>query len=244
MFDPLTRRADLRERMDDPDCREDHLLRTLRQFTSINFLVARYRTVLGRWVLDDMARDPTRAYRLADLGAGGCDIDAWLLREARRRGLRLRVTACDADPRVVAYACAAYGQDPDLQVQTLDVVRQTLDEPVDYTFGNHFLHHLTDDTIVQLLQCWSPVTRRSMVFSDLLRSRWAYAGFYLTSWLYRCSFAREDGLVSIRKGFRAEELTRLARKAGCSDVAVVDTLVPSRLVLRIAPGATEAPGVS
>lgn len=46
MFPDFSNRADIDELMDAPDCDEVKLLRTVRQFSSINGLVSRYRTVL------------------------------------------------------------------------------------------------------------------------------------------------------------------------------------------------------
>ena len=79
MIPSLAQRVNLSEKMDDVNCCEERLLRTIRQFASINRFVSRYRTILRRWVLSDMLRDVTREYHLVDMGAGGCDIDVWLL---------------------------------------------------------------------------------------------------------------------------------------------------------------------
>jgi 2-polyprenyl-3-methyl-5-hydroxy-6-metoxy-1,4-benzoquinol methylase len=217
--------------MDDPDCSEERLLRTLHQFASINRLLSRYRTILRRWVLDDMARDPARDYHLLDLGAGGCDIDAWLLHRARRRHLRLRITAVDADPRVVQWAQTRHRSVPGLAIQCRDALSDPSDEPVDYLFANHFLHHLRDEDIVSLLRQWTPRVRRRIVLSDLRRSRWSYAAFSLFALAYRGSFTRSDGLLSIRKGFAPDELRDIAHVAGCAAHARIHRLLPGRLVL-------------
>lgn len=236
----LSRRADEPERMDSPDCDEDTLLRTIDQFDSINQLVSRYRPILTRYVLADMLQEPERDWHLLDMGAGGCDIDVWLLAEARQRGLSLRITACDVDARIVRHTQAKRGQVPGLTICRLDVLQDDVPEPVDYVFGNHFLHHLTNQEIVELLRRWGPRVRRRMIFSDLARKRISYAGFNLLSLFYRDSFAREDGLLSIRKGFRVSELYELACAAGIPEPALtVRTWFPGRLTLLV-PAAPDA----
>ena len=231
----LTCRADMPELMDDAGCDPEALLRTVDQFASINRLVSRYRTILNRWVLDDMRREPERAWHLLDMGAGGCDIDEWLLNAARRQGLNLRVTACDVDPRIVRDAQTRRGRLPGLTIRRLDVLSDDVDEPVDYVFGNHFLHHLSAEELPGLLRRWMPRVRRRMVFSDLSRDRYSYMGFFLLSLFYRNSFAREDGLMSIRKGFRVPELYALATQSGVPERAVtVQTHCPGRLALIVA----------
>ena len=231
MLPSLIDRAVLVERMDDPDCCEKRLLCTVRQFASLNRMVSRYGTILRRWVLADMLRDPDRAYHLLDMGAGGCDIDAWLLQEAQRLGLRLRVTACDSDARILGYARRVHQESSGLSFSSQDVLRDDSDMQVDYVFANHFLHHLSNDEIVKLLTRWAPRVRRSMVFSDLRRSRSAYVGHAVLSAFFPGGFIREDGLTSIRRGFRADELATLAQRAGLAPCASVHVFTPSRLVL-------------
>lgn len=235
MLPSLSHRAALVERMDEDDCCEKRLLRTVRQFSSLNRLVSRYRFILGHWVLNDMRRDRHRDYHLLDMGAGGCDIAAWLLCEARSLGLRLRVTACDSDARIVRYAGSVHAHTPGLTICSADVLRDDPAEVVDYVFANHFLHHLSDEQIVLLLMRWAPRVRRRLVFSDLRRSYSAYLGHALLSCFYPRSFIREDGLTSIRRGFRAEELLQLASQAGLGDISSVQALRPSRLVLVCEP---------
>jgi SAM-dependent methyltransferase len=232
MLPDFTSRALISELMDNPNCDETRLLRTIRQFASINRLVARYRTILARWVLDDMQQFPEKEYHLVDMGAGGCDIDAWLLKSARKRGLNLRITACDLDPRIIAYARAEYGHLPGLEIRELDLLEGGFDEPVDYVFANHFLHHLTSEQIIRLFRLWFPLVRRRMVFSDLLRSRAAYLGFSVFSLFYTNSFSRTDGLTSIQRGFLAAEFEALAKTA-LGTGFTTHRFLPGRLVLCI-----------
>lgn len=166
-----------KERMDDPHCDPQKLVRTVRQFRLINRLVARYRTILNRWILQDMRGAPEQAYRLVDLGAGGCDIPQWLLTQARRDQLTLDVEGWDNDPRITAYAQTTHDSTAALTIRTADALRTPIAQPVDYLFGNHFLHHLSDDDIVALIRRWAPHVRRYMIFSDLRRGLAPYMGF-------------------------------------------------------------------
>lgn len=233
MLPDLSVRSTINELMDEPDCDETRLLRTVRQFASINRQVARYRTILKRWVLADMLKDPKRKYHLVDMGAGGCDIDVWLLKAARKYGLNLRISACDIDQRIIDYARSAYGHFPGLHIRKMDLLSESFDEPVDYVFANHFLHHLPHEQIIRLLQLWQPRVRRRMVFSDLLRDKGAYLGYSALALFYPNSFARIDGLISIRKGFLPDELIGLARAADTKGKSAVQQLSPGRLVLCI-----------
>lgn len=226
----FTRRVLDAELMDDPACDERLLLRTIEQFATINRLVSRYRSSLTRTVLRDMAREPEREYHLLDLGAGGCDIPVWMLGEARRRGLRLRVTALDSDARVADWACARHAGVPGLSVVCARADGLARFGPVDYVFANHFLHHLPDAAVRAVLVETARVARRGYVFSDLRRGWPGYVGASLLLGLcFRGSFACPDGRLSVRRAFRPAELLALA-PAGPVPPRLVQML-PSRLVL-------------
>lgn len=213
------------ELMDDPECDEHQLYRTLDQFRIVNRLFSRYRTLLSHTVLRDM--HPDREYHLMDIGAGGCDIPVWLLGKARSRGLSLRITALDSDPRITRFAQARHGA-----VQGLHIVNDTGENlaqytPVDYVFANHVLHHLDTDTIKTFIETSTRLADRGVVFSDLKRSRWSYCVFSVAARVFRNSFTRTDGLLSIRRSFRPAELEALAKNT-CTSVS---TLSPGRINL-------------
>lgn len=219
------------ERMDDPACDARLLDRTLDQFVVMNRLVSRYRSILTRYVLRDMARAPKRVYRLLDLGAGGGDIARWLCEEATRRGWQLTVVAIDSDPRAIAYARARAGSAPGLEIHRADLMDMAAFGPVDYIFSNHVLHHLPDALLPRVMRLMDETATRCWLASDLLRSRISYTAFCLLAPFFRDSFTFEDGRRSIRRGFRVPELLAHARAAAPRATVRVERLFPGRLLL-------------
>jgi len=218
------------ELMDDPACDERLLRRTLGQFRLMNRLVSRYRHVLSRWVLRDMQRAPERAYHLVDVGAGGCDIALWLMAAARRRGLTLRITALDNDPRAVAFARERAGHIAGLDIRRGDLAALAVCGEVDYVFSNHVMHHLPDPVVYETMRLMHRVADRCWMASDLQRSPWAYAGFQLLGRFFRDSFTFEDGKRSIRRGFTAAEWQAGLAGAGLATETRVETLRPGRVL--------------
>lgn len=218
-------RATDAELMDLPESDVRQLRRTLDQFAGINILFSRVRPLLRQTILKDM--QPGRAYHLVDLGAGACDIPVWLLREAEKRQRRLTITAVDADPRVIAYARERHGGVAGLKLVEADALNLEALGPFDYLFANHFLHHLPEAVLPDLIRDAGRRCRRGFVFSDLKRSPWTYLGFSLIARLYRDSFAREDGLLSIRKGFVAEDF----RQSGFDTPIRIRSAFPGRIHL-------------
>jgi 2-polyprenyl-3-methyl-5-hydroxy-6-metoxy-1,4-benzoquinol methylase len=195
------------ELMDDPECDEAALFRTLDQFSIINKLFSRTRTLLRRTILTDM--QPGREYHLLDVGAGACDIPIWLLEQAHARQLSLRITAVDSDPRITRYAQQNAGTHPDLTIVNGNGLELMAYAPFDYVFANHVLHHLPSDLVKTFIREAEVMAGRGVVFSDLKRSRWSYLGFWIAALPFRHSFARTDGLLSIRRGFLPAELEEL-----------------------------------
>lgn len=232
MIPDLSTRSRESELMDDPDCDSRLLLRTVAQFEPMNRLLSRFRSLLERYVISEMRADPARRYRLADLGAGGCDIAAWLLERCEAEGLQLEIIAYELDPRIVEFARERYGHLEGLSIVEQSVLEAGPDVEVDFLFANHFIHHLEDDQIVDLLRLWMPSVRSTAVFSDLLRGHSTYLGYTLFAGpTLRDSFAYEDGLTSIRKAFRPRELGALALRSGVPHEARVRALFPCRLAL-------------
>jgi hypothetical protein len=229
----LSSRAALVEEMDRPDSPQDRLDRTLTQFQFINRIFARYRNLLTYSVLHDMAKDRSRSYRLADLGAGACDIARWLIRRCRKLGLRLTICAVEHDPRVARHARAANAGYPEIQVVEANVLNGEHWKGADYIFANHFLHHLSNDECIELIRQIDRSDPRQYLLSDLIRSNWAYYGFrFAAPPFFRNSFVICDGLASIQRGFTLPEVHALIGAAAPVHPVAVCRHLPSRFVIR------------
>lgn len=219
--------------MDRPDSPEDQLHRTLNQFYLVNRIVSRYRSLLTGSVLQDMAKNRSRSYRLADLGAGGCDIARWLIRRCRERGLRLAICAVEHDPRVARHARAANAGYSEIEVIEADVLDGESWKGADYIFANHLLHHLSNEECIELIRQIDRSGPRQYLLDDLIRSIWAYYSFqFAASPFFRNSFVIQDGLASIRRGFTLPEVRALVRAATPIQPVTICPYWPSRFVIR------------
>jgi SAM-dependent methyltransferase len=84
-----------------------------------------------------------------------------------------------------------------------------------------FLHHFADDEAVHVLRQMQTLARDGIVVNDLHRHPLAFYGLKLLSYLLPVSemFAH-DGPLSIRRGFRRDELRRLADHADLTHASV------------------------
>lgn len=226
---PRTRRT-TPERMDDPSCDPELVKRTFRQLAVVNRLLSRVRTLLLRFVIRDAIERGVTQITVLDVGAGGGDVARWLVDAGARRGLRVRVTCVDPDPRAVALAAERLRGVDGCEVTLASVfdVRGRWD----YVISNHVLHHLSDDQIVEMLDHSLSICSRRIVWNDLLRSRLSVIGFAAFSTvMMRRSYGREDGLLSILRGFRPSELEALIDWTEWHTHACVGRLPPGRVYI-------------
>ena len=105
------------------------------------------------------------------------------------------------------------------------------DDAFDFAICSLFTHHFTDDVVVNVLREMNRVTSRGVFVIDLHREVGAYRMYRLFCFVFRISkLVRDDGLLSIKKGFQPGELTELAKRAGFATVSA-QTVVPARVVI-------------
>jgi len=227
MSDRWRTRAREPELMDLPDSDPRRLERTLRQMAWINRYLIGTRSLIRRTILEDIRRRPGRPpYTILDVGAGGCDLALWL---ARTRG-DVRITCLDHDPRVVDYARRACAGEPAVEVHLGSAADIAGLPAYDFVFANLFLHHLEDREVGPTLAAMLGRTRRLLVVSDLLRSPRSHFWYSLFAGVFlHGSFAAADGRLSIRRGFRPEELRVLLD--GTADRVEVRRETPARVCL-------------
>lgn len=238
----FSKRAELVEEMDKPDCDQAVLLATVRRFELTNRLFTRYRTLLGHHILKDMRGRPAQSCRLTDLGAGGCDIARWLVDQCRRARLNLTVRAIEQDPRIADFARQANAGYPEIEIIEADACDRTCWGTPDYVFAQHLLHHLPDAACIQLLKSLGQAAPRGFILSELERSRAAYHAYRLAiAPLATGTFLVEDGSASIRRGFAKAELREMLEIAALPHPVHVHRLWPARLAIIGGIGLTLTP---
>ena len=86
--------------------------------------------------------------------------------------------------------------------------------PVSISFSRSlFLHHFSDDQVVELLAEFRAVARRAVLAIDLERGPLAYYFMPATRWLFGWhDISMHDGPASVQAAFKRDELASLARK--------------------------------
>jgi SAM-dependent methyltransferase len=188
----------------------------LRDLALINRWLGGSSSVLGYVAKAIGEARPGEVFRLVDLACGGGDMLRGAADRARQLGRAIWGVGVDANEHVLAYAKAASADYPELRWVRADALRLPLvPTSFDLVMCSCFLHHLDRREAAALMRAAATLTRRTVVLSDLVRSRLGGAGFRLLCLLARLHpVTCHDGLVSLRRAYRPEELAEIARSAG------------------------------
>jgi len=196
----------LRELMDDPECDADRLRATLRRFGTINRLVSGWGRAHRSHIRPYLA-SLGRPARVLDLGCGGGDVMIRLARYAARDGLTAEWVGVDPDPRAI-HVARGRAAPPEVTFRCADSTSLLADgERFDLVLSNHVLHHLSSAELASFADESRRLSRGLVLHGDIERGRIAYALYTVGITPFAPgTFLRTDGLRSIRRSYRADEL--------------------------------------
>jgi len=159
-------------------------------------------------------RSGVRPVRVLDVACGGGDVLVDLARRAHRWGLEVELTGCDLSRVALERAERKGRKCRGLRFVSLDALAEPLPDGHDLVLCTLFLHHVSDESAVQLLSALGAASRRVLLVQDLRRSLAGYGLAWLGLHVLTASpVARRDGLVSVRASYTLEEARDLVREA-------------------------------
>ena len=210
----MKNRANTIEIMDDFALEGDVLRRTLDQLGWINkYLGGNSTTLKGlRTFFASGEQENFSSLRIVDLGCGHGDVLRLIAKEPWYDPQRMSMLGLDANPDCVAYA-QSLTQGQGIRFETVDVLAEDFElQPNDLVLMTLFLHHFEDEQIHGLLSKLLRQDVALILINDLQRSRLAYGLFWILSIFLRNPMARNDGLLSIKKGFLKKEIISYSKR--------------------------------
>jgi ubiquinone/menaquinone biosynthesis C-methylase UbiE len=177
-------------------------------------------------------RTSCREFSLLDVGAGTGELLREVARWARELKIRARLVGLELNERSALGILEESRGFGEIAAVRGNALRLPFDDAAfDYAMCSLFTHHFRDDGAVSVLREMSRVARRRVYVIDLHRHPVAYYFYTTVARLFLHNrLIREDGALSILRGFVPRELLRLAERAGLAR-ARVERRFPYRLVL-------------
>ena len=213
MFIDTTHRRNDIEIMDDLDMSGELLIGALDKLTIINkWLGGNQLTLNGvRKLIKNL--DKSKEITIVDLGCGGGDILRVLADYARHNNFNFKLIGIDANLTTIKYAQNLSTDYPNISYQQLDIDSSEFDElEYDIALSTLFLHHFEHDKVDQIIKQWSDRASIGVVVNDLHRHSLAYYLFYFITLFFGNEMVRNDGLLSILKGFTRKDLEQHASR--------------------------------
>ena len=204
----LRQRSTQPEYLDSPDRTEAEVAAAFRDLNRANLLFRfshPFEAILPRW----LGKKKCERLDILDVGAGTGLLGKTLTEWARQQGWHWRFTNLDTNP-----VALKIGNQPDSVVGSA-LQLPFADGSFDLVIASQMTHHLTDEQVVtHWREAWR-VTRDAVFICDLHRNALLYTLVWLALHLMRANRAMiEDGLISVRRGFRRDEWCKLADRAG------------------------------
>ena len=146
---------------------------------------------------------------IIDLGCGEGAQLRLLARYSRKNKLKWRFTGVDANADCINFARERSANYPEIEYLQADVFEWDMPS-CDIVLATLFMHHFTDEQIVAMVNASTPKVSVGWIVNDLHRNQIAYGLFWLLGLFIRNKMIRHDGLLSIKKGFKKEELYNIA----------------------------------
>lgn len=207
-------RSDEPEIMDNFEMEGEILRDALDKIAKINHLLGGNQLTL-QGVKELIGKVPkTAEFTIVDVGCGNGDMLRIIADYGLKQKYNFRLIGIDANNFTISHATQLSENYSNISYRCADIFSQQFEElKYDIVLCTLTLHHFKDDEIIRLLTVFNTNSRIGIVINDLHRSALAYRLFQGLCFAFRLNtMTKEDGLVSILRGFKKEELVRFSKK--------------------------------
>ncbi|MEM6628358.1 MAG: methyltransferase domain-containing protein [Bacteroidota bacterium] len=210
----FSKRALEEEKMDDLDLQGPELAQALDELTLINRYLGGYTATIGglkQMQKRGLIKKCSTPLRVLDAGCGGGDTLRKIALWARKEQIEVQLIGLDANAYTLSYAEKYSKEYPEISYIQGNIFSDTLDTiPFDILTLSLVLHHFPTETLLTYLPIWCDLAKKGVIINDLQRSVLPYLLYQLVTRLLGASpMVREDGSLSIRKGFTQKDWEKL-----------------------------------
>jgi len=204
-------RTEEEEIMDDFSLEGEELRDALDKIASINQLLGGNQLTLQG--VKNLI-EPYNEYTIVDVGCGNGDMLRALADFGNKNNYKFKLIGIDANTFTVDYAINLSKDYPNINYKCQDIFSESFSQlNYDIVLCTLTLHHFKNEQINYLIQLFNKQARIGIVINDLHRNILAYRAFQLICFVFRLNrMSREDGLISILRGFKKEELIDFSKR--------------------------------
>ena len=203
------------ELLDAGEGTDEDVAKSLTDLRRINRFLGGRRVVL-RAFSSCLDGESSQHVSLLDVGTGSADIPMAVAALCSQRGLEGFIAAVDISERNLRVSRARLQVSSEIHLVQADSLKLPFaSHSFDFVTASLFLHHFRDDDVVRLLADFGRIASRAVIVNDLVRNLVPYYFTRVTFPILAASFlTRNDGPVSVLRGFTTSEMNDLARRAG------------------------------
>lgn len=217
-----TYRTNQEEYLDDFSLKGDALRDALDKIAAINQWLGGNRVTLDgiKTLLKNYPKD--KVVSVVDVGCGNGDMCRAIADFGKKEGINFSILGVDANTDIIEHAQACSRQYPTVSYANLDVFSDEFASlSYDIAVCTLTLHHFKNDEIMQVMRTLADQAAVGVVINDLERSALAYRLFQLVCFVFRLSaLSRDDGLVSILRGFKRADLEHFSNQLGLTKYTI------------------------
>lgn len=206
-------RTDKPEIMDDFALEGEILRDALDKIAKINQLLGGNQLTL-RGVQELIQQSKKEEIVIVDVGCGNGDMLRTLADFGLNNKLNFKLIGIDANNFTISHAIQLSEKYTNISYRCEDIFKDSFKElKYDIVLCTLTLHHFKNNEIEDLLKVFYKNSSIGIVINDLHRSPIAYRLFQGLCFVFQLNdMSREDGLTSILRGFKKEELVDFSKK--------------------------------
>lgn len=202
------------EIMDDFSLHGEELRDALDQIARINQLLGGNKTTLHG--IKKLIKHPhkNKTITIADIGCGNGDMLRMLAKFGKKNKLNFKLMGIDANDFTISHAKKLSKEYPNIEYKCVDIFTEDFKSmKYDIILCTLTLHHFSDEQILNIITIFSNNAGTGIIINDLHRTKLAYRLFELICVVFKLNrMSREDGLISILRGFKKKELEQFSKK--------------------------------
>lgn len=208
-------RSSAAEMMDDFTIEGSVLRDTLDKLETINRLLGGNSATLKGVKKILLKSSKTKTITIVDLGCGHGDILRDVAKFGRKNSYKFKLIGIDANNAAIDYAKSLSKDYPELSFETIDIFSEDFKKQTyDVVLCTLFLHHFKNNELIPFLKSTVQKASIGVIVNDLHRHKLAYYLFKMIGLFIKNKMVREDGLTSVLRAFKRNELETILTKTG------------------------------